>query len=64
MMKQHKKRILKKDFAAIVLRLHGGDHPADISKDFPEYTEEQIYVAARTAGFGYIKRNGQWYAEQ
>lgn len=59
-----KKKIGKKDFSAIVLHLHNGLSPKEISKRFPEYTLDQIYVSAQTAGFPYIKRNGIWYAAQ
>lgn len=55
------KRISKKDFSQIILMLNDGMAPFQIQQEYPMYTLEQIFVAARTAGFPYIKREGRWY---
>lgn len=56
------KRILnRKHISEIVLRLNAGETPKQISKDYPEYTDDMVFIVARRTGFGYHKKNGEWY---
>lgn len=55
------KKIGKRSLVAIIEMLNEGRTPIEIQEHFPMYSMEQIFVAARTAKFPYIKRDGKWY---